>query len=283
MVVVPLARKGFLRPKDQWEFPKRESWPQDWHGHSFKVDPAEKVRFSIFRAWIPYILVALFLLTSRFFAPVKSILSSISLEWTNMLQTSISTKFQPFYLPGFLFILVGLLTLFFHKTTVNQVKKAVLQSAKAIVGPAIALGFAVPMVKIFIYSGVSGGIEKMPVILAKGAAAVVGQGWTLAAPVIGALGAFIAGSNTFSNMMFSLFQFATAVQTGLIPGVIVALQAVGGAAGNMICIHNVVAASAVVGLLGKEGLLIRKTIIPMTYYLIVAALLGIILMDFFIL
>jgi len=31
---------------------------------------------------------------------------------------------------------------------------------------------------------------------------------------------------------------------------------VGGAAGNMICIHNVVAASAVVGLLGKEGLLI---------------------------
>jgi len=101
-----------------------------------------------------------------------------------------------------------------------------------------------------------------------------------AAP-IGALGAFIAGSNTFSNMMFSLFQFATALKTGVTPGVIVALQAVGGAAGNMICIHNVVAASAVVGLLGKEGLLIRKTLLPMLYYLIMAALIGVILLQVF--
>jgi len=61
----------------------------------------------------------------------------------------------------------------------------------------------------------------------------------------------------------------------------VALQAVGGAAVNMICVHNVVAASAVVGLLGKEGLLIRKTLIPMTYYLIVAAIIGIIMLQFF--
>jgi lactate permease len=101
------------------------------------------------------------------------------------------------------------------------------------------------------------------------------------AAVIGALGAFIAGSNTFSNMMFSLFQFATAIKTGAIPGVIVALQAVGGAAGNMICVHNVVAASAVVGLIGKEGHLIRKTLIPMVYYLIVAALVGRLMLRLF--
>jgi lactate permease len=43
---------------------------------------------------------------------------------------------------------------------------------------------------------------------------------------------------------------------------IVALQAVGAAAGNMIAIHNVVAASATVGLLGVEGSLLRKAILP---------------------
>jgi len=59
------------------------------------------------------------------------------------------------------------------------------------------------------------------------------------------------------------------------------LQAVGGAAGNMICVHNVVAASAVVGLLGKEGPLIRKTIIPMTYYLVVSGALGFLLLWWF--
>jgi lactate permease len=54
----------------------------------------------------------------------------------------------------------------------------------------------------------------------------------------------------------------------------VALQAVGGAAGNVICVHNVVAASAVVGLVGKEGLVIRKTLIPFFYYALLAGSLG---------
>ena len=57
---------------------------------------------------------------------------------------------------------------------------------------------------------------------------------------------------------------------------IVALQAVGAAAGNMIAIHNVVAASATVGLLGKEGSTLRKTILPTIYYLLVVGVLGLI-------
>jgi lactate permease len=55
------------------------------------------------------------------------------------------------------------------------------------------------------------------------------------------------------------------------------MQALGGAAGNMIAVHNVVAASATVGLVGKEGALIRKTIIPMLYYLAFAGTLGLLL------
>ena len=57
---------------------------------------------------------------------------------------------------------------------------------------------------------------------------------------------------------------------------IVALQAVGAAAGNMIAIHNVVAASATVGLLGKEGATLRKTILPTIYYLVVIGVLGLV-------
>jgi lactate permease len=57
---------------------------------------------------------------------------------------------------------------------------------------------------------------------------------------------------------------------------VVALQAVGAAAGNMIAIHNVVAASATVGLLGQEGATLRKTVIPTMYYLAVVGVLGIV-------
>jgi lactate permease len=76
--------------------------------------------------------------------------------------------------------------------------------------------------------------------------------------------------------MFSAFQYGVA-QRLMISGVmVVALQAVGAAAGNMIAIHNVVAASATVGLLGREGATLRKTILPTLYYLAVIGVLGLV-------
>ncbi|WP_339795105.1 L-lactate permease, partial [uncultured Imperialibacter sp.] len=50
--------------------------------------------------------------------------------------------------------------------------------------------------------------------------------------------------------------------------------------GNMIAIHNIVAASATVGFLGQEGLILRKTIIPTIYYLLVIGVLGLLAMNF---
>jgi len=280
-IVIPLTRKGFLLPKDTWDFPNRKFWPSEWEGQKLEQKLSGQTPLSIPRAWFPYILVALLLLVSRLWPTLKNALSSISLSWGQIFKTSISTSFQPFYLPGFLFLVVAFITLPLHKISKNQAKRALERSARMMVGPTIALAFAVSMVKVFINSGIPGGLDKMPAVLASGAAAMAGKCWPGFAAVIGAMGAFIAGSNTFSNMMFSLFQFVTALKTSAIPGVIVALQAVGGAAGNMICVHNVVAASAVVGLLGKEGFLIRKTLIPMIYYLIVAAIVGVVMLQVF--
>ena len=139
---------------------------------------------------------------------------------------------------------------------------------------------AVPMVQVFINSA-SDSLASMPIVLAEGVSAAVGQAWPMFAPLIGAMGAFVAGSNTISNMMFSLFQFSTAEQIGLGAagaGTVVALQAIGGAAGNMICVHNVVAASATVGLVNREGEIIRMTLIPMTYYIVQGGFIGLALL-----
>ncbi len=67
--------------------------------------------------------------------------------------------------------------------------------------------------------------------------------------------------------MFAQFQFATAEGIGVATIPIVAAQAVGGAGGNMIAVHNVVAAAATVGLIGREGDLMRKVAIPFLYYI----------------
>jgi lactate permease len=283
-VVILAARRRILTPRQTWDFPPPAQWPAEWSGDLLQSEPSpsspkthpstpwartdtgspqETSRSkgpSASVAWLPYILVALTLLASRLWPALQALLSGVQWGWTGILGSGISTAFQ---------------------LTGRQAARAAGRTLRSLTGPAVALGFAVPMVKVFINSGTPGGLEQMPILLAGGAAAVVGSAWPAFAAVIGAMGAFIAGSNTFSNMMFSLFQFATALKTGLTPGVIVALQAVGGAAGNMICVHNVVAASAVVGLLGREGALIRKTIIPMTYYLIVSGALGFVLLWWF--
>lgn len=75
-------------------------------------------------------------------------------------------------------------------------------------------------------------------------------------------------------MMFSLFQFGVGERIMADPIWIVALQAVGGASGNIICVHNVVAASAVAGLIGKEGAVIRKTLLPFVYYALFTGSIG---------
>ena len=69
----------------------------------------------------------------------------------------------------------------------------------------------------------------------------------------------------------TLFPYTTLFRS---PTWIVALQAVGGAAGNIICVHNVVAASAVAGLIGKEGAVIRKTLLPFFYYALLTGSIG---------
>ena len=139
----------------------------------------------------------------------------------------------------------------------------------------VALVFTVPMAQVFINSaGGAEGYDKMPFVLANGIASLAGDAYPFFAPLIGGLGAFVAGSNTVSNMTFSLFQFRTGELIGVDPAWIVALQAVGGAAGNIICVHNVVAASAVVGLTGREGAVIRRTVPVFFYYALLPGALG---------
>ena len=135
--------------------------------------------------------------------------------------------------------------------------------------------FTVPMVRILINSGVNAAeLSSMPILMARWVADSVGGIYPLLAPSVGALGAFIAGSNTVSNMMFSQFQFGVASSLGISSALVVAVQAIGAAAGNMVAIHNVVAASATVGLLGREGSILRKTVWPTLYYVLFTGLIA---------
>lgn len=277
VIVVPAARRGFLLPRGEpWQFPPAHEWEADWRGSISAQTAEHPTGMSLARAWSPYLLVAGLLVATRLpFLPLQGWLTSVEITWTNILGTDLSQAAQPLYLPGTLFVLVALATIGLHGMRFAAVKRAWSDAAHKLAGPALALLFAVGMVRVFIDSDANAaGLASMPLVLAEAAARVARSAWPFFAPCIGALGAFVAGSNTVSDLMFGLFQYGVADRIAVPHLVILGMQALGGAAGNMIAVHNVVAASATVGLVGREGTLIRKTLLPMTYYLVAGGTLG---------
>ncbi len=230
----------------------------------------------LLRAWTPYTLVGVLLVITRLRSlPLMELLQSWTIRIPEIFGTDISASFQPLFLPGTVFIVASLSAFFIHRMSFTAYRQAWTYSLKMTGLASIALVFTVPMVQVFINSnGGTAGYDRMPIALADGVAAMAGGAWPIFSTFIGGLGSFVAGSNTVSNMMFSLFQFGVGERISVDPSWIVALQVVGGAAGNMICVHNVVAASAVVGLVGKEGAIIRLTLIPFTYYALLPGALG---------
>ena len=278
-IVVTAARAGFLvpSPDQSWEFDEKENWPSDWTGSVQIRDVTHHSgSMGLFKAWLPYVIVALFLLSSRMVDPFRLVLQAWTLNWSNILGSAVNMNtVQPLYLPGTLFIVTSLITLVLHQIPGPAYRKAWTTSLKMSAAASMALVFTVPMVQVFLNTAGGGaGYERMPIVLADGVAALAGSAWPIFAPFIGGIGAAVAGSNTVSNMMFSLFQFGMGERIAVDPTWIVALQAVGGAAGNMICVHNVVAASAVVGLLGREGAVIRLTLLPFVYYALLPGSIG---------
>ena len=256
IIMIPIAKKGFLLPKEVWDFEKH---PETNLTTLETSDP-----MPLWKAWLPYILVTLLLVFTRLrFLPFKNWLSNVLVGWSNILGTEISTSFAPLYSPGFILIITALLVMIFYRLSGKQIKNTFSISGKSILISGVTLGTAVPLVRIFINSSFNtAGFDSMPIALAATMAEALGPLWPLVSPFIGALGAFVSGSATFSNLMFTLFQFGAAIQNGLDPVNIIALQTIGAALGNMICVVNVVAAASVVGLEGQEGRIIRYTIGP---------------------
>jgi lactate permease len=283
-IVTTLIKLNMLIPKDTWDFPNTSSWPKSWLG-SFEIseDFLREEKINSFKAWLPYLLLAIILVLTRTFEPLTILLKSINLKFSDILgEKGISGSFQLLYLPGGILILVSIITFFIHQMKIPQISNATKDSFKTILGAGFVLIFTVPLVRIMINSGINDNeLSSMPIAMASGVSNFMGEIYPFFAPSIGAIGAFLAGSNTVSNLMLSQFQFETANFLGISGILMVAAQSVGAAAGNMIAIHNVVAASATVGLLGREGATLRITIIPTFYYLIFSGVITLIFLNFF--
>ena len=302
-VVIIALRAGYFEPSTEWDFPPQKEWPTHWLG-SIQPTDVESVlnedrEMSLLKAWFPYIFLIGCLLLTRSVDPLSSLLQGetvallgapVSLqlvsastvvgeltigvllfEWTQIAGTTIDNSINLLYVPGMWLLAAAVLAIPLYKLPTAAVSVIWKEAATKLVIPLVALSFVLAMVQVMLQSGShTAGLESMIVVLAVMIADVLGPAYPLVAPLIGALGAALVGSNTVSNITFGPLQFFVADTLGLSRELTVGAQAVGGAIGNLVAIHNVVAALATVGLVGEEGRVIRLTLIPLLYYVICA-------------
>ena len=304
LIVGGTLRAGYFIPDEEWDFAPQERWPEHWIG---SIEPGTGVsstdddiatdggspsfverhsqNMSLGMAWVPYILVAALLVVTRVVDPVQTFLSGTGvLTWNNILGSPFSEGIELLYLPGSLFVLVAVVTYGLHRMNRDEIRASWREAVENIVPAVVALWFAVATVMIMQKTGADIVVTNAQAVdagmlglLSETTADLTGQVFPFFSGFIGAFGAFIAGSNTVSDILFGLFQFQAAQQITAPTQIVVAAQAVGGAIGNLVAIHNVVAALTVVGLIGEEGRVIRLELIPVLYYGVATGLLTLVL------
>jgi lactate permease len=251
LITIVLARKNILLPKRKDEVAKTEN------------------EMSLLKAWSPYVIVVSLLLITRT-EFVKEILLSVDfLNITNILNTGMKSGFEILYSPGTVLIIAAIFASFYQGRNFKAFKKSIYDSKSVLINASLALIPTLIMVTIFINSNQNGGDGVgMTTFLALKLSDLFGEYWLIGSPILGAIGSFVSGSATVSTLTFGNVQSIVATELGLNTNLVLATQVLGAAIGNMICVHNVVAAGSVVGLDKEEGNIIRITIIPAIIYLL---------------
>lgn len=110
-IVIPSIKRGFLIPKQTWDFPDRSQWSPAWLG-SFSGEISNiPSQMTALQAWIPYVLLGLLLVLSRLrFLPLRQWLQSVQISFPDVFGTNITITTQPLFLPATVFIVVVIIT-----------------------------------------------------------------------------------------------------------------------------------------------------------------------------
>ncbi len=241
-----------------------------------KEKKSKHFKFKI-SSFTPYIIAGTLLVLTRL-GFIKKYLAKIAIGFTKIFGTEISYSFKILLSPGILFLVASFLTIIIFKKPIKLFGESVKKTFPSAMKVFIVLIFATSLVQMYLFSGINQtGLDSMPQVVAEGLGNVSGPFYPFVAPFIGLLGSFITGSNTVSNLLFTPFQEQSALALGFPVFLIIALQNIGGAIGNMIAPHNVIAASATVKLRHQEGKIIRHTIGPALIYATLAGIIAMIL------
>jgi lactate permease len=222
---------------------------------------------AVMKAAMPYGIVLALILVTRLLPGLREQLRSVEIAWS--LSETFRGSMQPLYHAGTILLLGFVLGGVAQRRSLTDLREASTAALRRLVPVTLALVAMLALSRLMLHA-------RMIHELADGAREA-GAAWPLLAPAIGVLGTFVTGSATASNILFTELQAAAASALALPLTTMVAAQGFGAAVGNIICPHNIIAGAATVGLSGREGAILSRTILACAAYTLAGGLLVLVL------
>lgn len=218
-------------------------------------------------AWLPYILLCgLILIASPLVPSINSLLEKASSNihiYTG--DATSTTAFSWINTPGMMILIAtfiaGLIQKLKFTYMLDVLKRTIIQLKTSF----ITIMSIVAISKIMSHSGMTSSISF-------GLCAITGSFYPLIAPLLGAIGTFVTGSDTSANILFGALQTEAAKSLSIDPYWIAAANTAGATAGKMISPQSIAIATSATGLIGSEGKILSTTVKYCLGYVIILGL-----------
>ena len=218
-------------------------------------------------ASLPYILLCgLILIASPLVPSINSLLAKASSNihiYTG--DATSTTAFSWINTPGMMILIAtfiaGLIQKLKFTYMLDVLKRTVIQLKTSF----ITIMSIVAISKIMSHSGMTSSISF-------GLCAITGSFYPLIAPLLGAIGTFVTGSDTSANILFGALQTEAAKSLSIDPYWIAAANTAGATAGKMISPQSIAIATSATGLIGSEGKILSTTVKYCLGYVIILGL-----------
>lgn len=220
------------------------------------------------KSWAPYILIILVVLITRFNVNISKILSSypFSLEFP-IEPLGKSIKLDLLYTPGTLIMFSAIIGGLILKAKITDYKRAFVGALLQILPTFSVITSMIVIANIMSYAGMT---QYLAIKLIK----VFRIFYPFVSPFLGAIGTFLGGSDTTSNILFGRLQTEASRRIGVSPLWLASANATGATGGKLISLQNLTLAASGINKKGEEGQLMRLILPYFFFYLIIMGLIA---------
>lgn len=218
----------------------------------------------LLQACAPFILVFVFVLAaSSLFPAVNNALNAVTVKFPVYTGKNAGLfTFNWLSSPGTLILLATFIGGLIQGVSVKELFSILWGVIKGTGKTAVTICSIVALAKVMGYAGMT---NALAVAMVK----VMGPVYPLIAPVIGALGTFVTGSDTSANVLFAKLQYSAASSLGVNKYWLVANNMVGATAGKMISPQSITIASTAIGKEGSESEILKQAFKWCGIYLVI--------------